>query len=442
MTRKVLRRVANLLVPLSTAIVLATSLSFLLSGCGPRTIGFGVLLWSQDESLVRSGSVVPVISESELNDVYQFAAGEEIGEVEIERWRLQFFETIEAAEAYARESAVYATMYANSTRNALPMRSERSLDQENIVYRLRLDETIKVIGRDSEQTNLSGLVSYWFLALTEGGVRAYVFGYELSLFDPFDSSVAEQQRGATDPLVELLLTNTWRPIYFVDMIRSGAIDLTLFRPEYGLFPRPDENALELVMPYHTTEFRYDRIADVGPRKYLAEGTSLQLTFRINDELSLQYLLDGRQYSLAMQRVSGDIAEIVEAEIERRSEIYDTLVDSGPVYSSGNYGTIQFLDDQRFKWALYDRLEGAVIPTGAGPTGRVDLGLFLSEELSEEYDGGLSLLFDAIEEPVSFVYIRSIDGIRLVYVSQTDIDEQLVTRVGTNALTIFFSSSGG
>ncbi len=427
-------------------IIVILAVTVTLTGCG-RRLGYGVLLWSEDEDQIASGSVVSVVSESDLQDTYLIrldASRSEAGAVEttVARWRVRFFETEEEASGAADAYKELATVYARSERNALPMRSAPELKAGNIMYRLRDGEVVKLIGREDEQTDLSGLVSYWYLALTETGIEAYVFGYELSLFDPLDPDAEFAESGAVDPLLELLLDNVWRPIYFVDMIVNGAYDLGLFREEYGLFPNPEERSLELVMPYHSTTFNYDAVVDVGPRKYLAEGTSLQLTFNRGDELSLQYLLDGRQYILAMQRVTGEIQDYVDAELERRSDTYQRLLDRGPAFSSGNYGRITLLEDQRFIWSGYERLVPAAIPNGLGTGGRVILDLYLGPQLTDQYDGAVSFKFDGHPDPVSFAYALVPDGIRMIYVPRNDIHDFIVMGSGVSSITLFFSTTGG
>lgn len=421
-------------------------LALALTGCETRSIGSGVLLWSPDESTIQSGSVVTVRSESEISDAYTISSQALEGPMEIESWRLDLYEEEESARAAAAEYANAldgnTTLYARALRNALPIRDEPQAGATNTVYRLREGEEFKLVGRQPEETNQGGLVSYWYEALTKTGDRGWVFGYTLEVFDPTDPSVVVESSGAADPLVELLLGNVWRPIYFVDMVSNGGIDLDLFRPEYGLFPDPENNQLELVLPSHATIFEYEEITRVGSRRYLAEGTSLQLTFQRNDELSLQYTLDDRQYTLAMQRIPGEVAEYVDAEIERRDRVYQELVDRGPGFQSDNYGELVFLEGQRFTWTGYDRLVPEAIPSGAGQSGTVDLGLFLSARLMGEFDGALSFHFDGADEPSSFLYAFRDNAIRLVWVPRENIDERLVQRQTTSPLVIFMSSTGG
>jgi hypothetical protein len=333
------------------------------------------------------------------------------------------------------------TLYARAGRNALPIRSVPVTTGTNTVYRLRDGEVVKLIGRQEEETNLSGLVSYWYEALTQSGERGWVFGYTLEVFDPTDESIVIEAASGQDPLRELLLQNIWRPIWYVDMIANNTIDLEVFTPQYGLFPDPERNQIELVLPWHTTIFDYEEILSVGPRRYFAEGTSLQMTFQRNDELSIQYSLDGEEHIQSFQRIDGEIAEYIDEELARREETYQSLLDEGPTFSSDNYGTIELLPGQRFRWLGYDRLVPAAVPASAGATGSVDLGLFLAADLLQQYDGALSFRFDGVARPVQFVYSVRDDGIRFVYVPPVGVDERLVTQPDA-ALTIFMSSVGG
>lgn len=437
-----MRPTVSLRALLNTAVFIATLVATLaLTGCS-RPLGYGVLLWSEDEAAVRSGTVVSVLSESDLQDTYELRVDSAGEEFTIPRWRVRFFETLEAAEAESEEYSEVATVYARATRNALPMRRKPDNKSDNIIYRLREGEEIKIIGRDEETTNLSGLVSYWYRALTSTGVSAYVFGYELDLFDPLDPSAEFAETGSADPYLQMLIGNVWRPIYFVDMISNGAYDFELFRPEYGLFPQPDDQLLELVLPYHTIEFEYERIENVGPRKYLAVGSNLQITFNRGDELSLQYVHNERQFILAMQRVEGEIQDYIDAELERREETLERLLERGPVFTSGNYGRITLLEDHTFIWSGYERLVPAAIPAGIGTQGTVDLGLYLGTELSDEYDGAIAFKFNGNPNPVSFAYTLVPDGMRMLYVPPGDIDDVVITGSGVSSITLFFSASGG
>jgi len=142
-----------------------------LSGC-TRRLGYGVLLWSPNEEEIASGSVVSVVSQSDIQDSYLVRLDTDASETSIARWRVRFFETEEEAFSRGAEYEELATVYARSGRNALPMRRAPELKNDNIVYRLREGEVVKLIGREDEQSDLSGLVSYWALRRTYTGMNS------------------------------------------------------------------------------------------------------------------------------------------------------------------------------------------------------------------------------------------------------------------------------
>jgi len=420
-------------------------LSLLVLSCAADVAGYGVLLASPEEDQIESGSVVTIIAESEVTRSYVITADELEENLQLPQWRVAAFDTRDDAERYRDEyQAMFdgnTTLYARAGRNALPIRSMPTTAGTNTVYRLRDGEVVKLISREDEKTDLSGLVSYWYEALTQTGERGWVFGYTLEVFDPTDESIVMSAPSGQDPLRELLLQNIWRPIWYTDMIANSTIDLAVFTPQYGLFPDPERNQIELVLPWHTTLFEYEQILSVGPRRYFAEGTTLQMSFQRNDELSVQYSLDGQEYIQSFQRIDGEVSDYVEQERTRRAEIYENLLAAGPVFLSDNYGTLELLPGQRFRWTDYNRLVPSVVPSAAGSTGSINLGLFLASDLLQRYDGALSFRFDGVSPAVHFVYSIRDNGVRLVYVPPQAVDDRLVSEPGST-LTVFMSSTGG
>ena len=120
------QRTPSAIVKLSRAGLLCTL--FVLLGCGTQEIGTGVVLWSPDESVVESGSLVTILSQSDISDTYQVRIDSLDEPLEIERWRVELFIERDAAQARAAEYAASldgnTQLYARATRNALPMRSD------------------------------------------------------------------------------------------------------------------------------------------------------------------------------------------------------------------------------------------------------------------------------------------------------------------------------
>ncbi len=422
---------------------LAAVVLMLFAGCRPANIGYGVLLWSTDESVITSGSVVTIRSEAQIANTYIIESDALAEPLVYPMWRVERFAELPAAEQFAarynQNLGGNPALLARSVRAALPMRTSPASLATNTLYRLREGEIIKLIGRQDELTDIQGLVAYWWEALTETGERGWVFGYTLSLFDPTDPTVVIDSAAGGDPLLDLLLQNVWRPIWFVEMIRNRSIDLDVFDERYGLFPRPEDRQFELALPWHATVFEYDRVVSGGARRYVAEGTSLRFTFQRNDELSVQYTHDGRQFSQAFQRIDGEVADYIAAELGRRQARFDRFADRGPVFVSDNYGRLSFADDQRFTWTGYDRLVPRIVASGAASRGRLDLGLSVARQIAADFDGAIGFRFDGTQQSATFLYAFETGGVRLVHIPAANIEERVVMRTDGSVLTIFMSA---
>ncbi|HUX51145.1 MAG TPA: hypothetical protein VMW73_10130, partial [Spirochaetia bacterium] len=46
----------------------AIALSMLLASCGSRAIGFGVVIWSDNEQVLATGSIVPILDQSTISN--------------------------------------------------------------------------------------------------------------------------------------------------------------------------------------------------------------------------------------------------------------------------------------------------------------------------------------------------------------------------------------
>lgn len=408
------------------------------TSCSPEYIGYGVVLWSPDESVVTSGAMIPVVSESDMADTYTLEIDET--NVEVARFRVRVFEeesqAIDAAAAYAP----VAPLYGEALLNALPMRSEKTTETDNRVYRLGKGEIVKIVGRDEEPTDIHGLVGRWYEAITAGGTRGYVFGHSLRVFNPLtDEQVA--QAAPADPYIERLLGNIWRPASFGEMVNTGRYDLRLFSPRYGLFPNKDEKRLDVVMPSYSATFEYTEITEVGARRYLAAGTSLQLTFTAGGSLSIQFIIDDQQYSLALQTFESELDQYIEAELERRDQIYEQFYELGPTLTSSSYGTITFAPNGAFTWESFDALVPAAIPASAQPSGRLMLNHHLSEEIEASYDGVLTFAFNGVstDDAPHFLYTVGDDGLRLVFAPPATIEDTIIQRRTSAPIVAFFAA---
>jgi hypothetical protein len=421
------------------AIVVVLGLS--VSACSSRPAGYGVVVWPGQEATVESGSFVELTERPESDEALQLRLPQEDRSLRLAAWRVRTFEDRDEAQNYAERFAQYAQAYGRAERRALPVREEPSnSDQTRIVYRLRDNERVKILDRSDTVADVGGLQDYWYKVLTEGGVDGWVFGYYLEVESDGSTEGGTAGTGQQDEALQVFFENTWRPIYFAEMQETGNIDLERFRSEYGLFPNEADRELLLRLPDHEKTFTYERIVSGGRSRYTFDGTSFQLVVRSDEEISIQYTVNGEGFNIAMQTIDADIAELREEERDERDARYAALRDRGPLLESNAYGTITLEANRRFGWNGYDRLVPSIIPPEAGESGRVRFDLFITEELREQYQGVISFHFgrQTGDEAIHFLYAFRSGGVRFVHVPAQNVDEKLVREEPLSPFVLFFS----
>ena len=271
-----MRRVLFIIVVLSVSLI----------SCGPRVIGHGVLLWSRDDLAEGNGGIVPIVRESEIQDSYWISRDREL--VEVPRWRIRFFEEIEAAEAYAREYRGLVHTYAYALRRGLPVRDKPN-QEARIVYKLDENQVVKVVARSAEPGQVGVYTNYWYTVLTDDGYLGHCFGEFLTVLvtesDPYAEARLLQSQ---DETLERILGNVWRPAFFQDMLQDGRLNLVDFRENVGLFAEPGANRIEIRRPRTTYTFEYEAVEKVGPSSYQFKGTDLRIEMLFPGRLVVYY----------------------------------------------------------------------------------------------------------------------------------------------------------
>ncbi|NBB91095.1 MAG: SH3 domain-containing protein [Spirochaetes bacterium] len=425
---------------LSVYIVLSVFVS-ILGACGGGSQGSGVVLWPPDESTLEHGMVVTITDSSDVEGTYTVSTGDDGERETVAQWRVEVFGSEERARESAAELEEYAGTFATAERQALPVREEADRTS-NIVYRLREGERAKVISRSDQPSDEAGFVDYWYQVLTQDGSRGWAFGYYLSGIEGSDGG-SEESGTIDDPLLSRFLSTTWRPVYFARMLDSGRIDLERFRPDYGLFPEPEENRIRLNLEDQSATFEYGGWSRGRSREFVARGTQFSVIVRSENSISIQYTVGDGGYNIAMQSIEQDVAEVRREEQERREERYASLRSRGSRLVSNAYGSVLLRDEGAFEWSRYSRLVPSVIPASAGESGRIRFDHFLSESLSEGYEGALSFRFAGAEnQPVVFLYQFVSGGLRLAHAPAENIRDKTVLRESLSPVIIFFSFEEG
>ena len=156
---------------------------------------------------------------------------------------------------------------------------------------------------------------------------------------------------------------------------------------------------------------YDGYTKTDEYEYSLNGISLKIIYRRASYIVLRYTdSSGKPQDLNFITLSESVADIVNAEKERRSQAYMQIYTHGPIYSSSNYGKLEFKEDGSFRWTGFKLLVPSVIDAGTKSTGSAQVKYSLTKELAASYDGVLTMKFDGMSREVNFLY--KLDGTAL------------------------------
>ncbi len=452
--------------------------SLALCSCGPRAIGYGVVLWGETSGPAATGAVVSIIKQSQLNNMYFYVAPGEKTPREIPMGRVRFFNRRSDAAKFVGSYTGYLSTWAVSRKQdppPLPVREEPKAEAKP-VYKLKPGQLIKVVGRTETKETIKPYTNYWYEVVTEDGFGGWCFGHYLSVFTAWeDPAIMARKIMSQDEVLDRILGSTWRPIWFKDMQAMGTIDLTRFREEIGLFPEPSENIFRLVLPRYSLDFRYERLERVGTGNYECKGTDLRISVLDDERIQINYKYKNQEVGGVYVVFEKDVAELVAAEQKRRQEIFDSFMAKGGTLASSAYGRIRLEPGMRFSWQGYERLVPAVIARGAGAEGSVDFPYHLAKGLQGAYDGVITFAFDALSgqpasaeagslesastpragtpgargapdvhgldaspREASFLYKTAPGGLRFTSLTPDSFQDLHVNRVGISPVIIFFS----
>jgi hypothetical protein len=412
----------------------------LVFACGGRPQGHGVLLWSPQEDLVETGSMVPVYEESTINNTYTIGIPDSKERMEIDAWRLRYFRKKREASEYASTYQKYKNQIAIVAKDGLPIRKEPSSDSPR-VYKLREKQKIKILDRQESLSNEGGIEDYWYRVLTGDGAQGFCFGYSLRITRIGADETVLQEEPELDATAKQVLSTVWRPEYYKGMINDGRIDLSRFTAYYGLFPDLEEKTIELVNEEHSLEFDYSEIVEIDSNRLLFEDTSLRIRIINRSKIEVEYETGQESYSEVFVTLDKDVREVIEEERVRRENLYSILTEGGQTLSSSAYGSIELNKDKTFSWYRYQTLVPDIIPPEAETRGKISFNLFLSEELQKKYEGAVSFSFDGTpkDHSIAFLFTQESGGIRFVYVPKDDIEDGVIKKENPFPIVIFFTA---
>jgi len=434
------------------ALSLLTLLS--LSACN-RTLGYGVLFWSQEYPPIPSGTVLKVYIRSNINRVWvvgipkEFRSSEDsIDKFEVPLSHLELVGSRKKALARAEDFAAHALVYAETLQDGLPIR-ESPDNGSRRVYRLRGGEIVKVIRSVEGQLVIGGtgdpLPGEWLRVLTANGTFGYCFSYRLNLFEHSGGTltIAENQ-AHDDPDLDSIFARTWLHESYGAMIETQRINLDALIQRWHFDPGQESGTARIRTQDIDRTFSYRQIQAMGNRSWRFDGSSLQMSLRTDTSLAVQFNDDsGILRTLTFVTLPSRLDDIIQQETIRQEALFLTIYEHGPVFSSTSSGTITFLDNGRFTWDGNALLVPQIIPASALGRGSVNMRLFQSNAMGALYAGAFTLNFDGVggrHYPVNFMYTLDVQGFRLEYVPETSIDNLTVVRRSSSPQILYFYRS--
>ena len=408
--------------------------------------GYGLLLWSVDNPKIPSGTVLTVYIKSNIDNVWVVGVPGSKQKIELPLWKLEMVGSKGKATERAKKFAEFATQYAETMTDGLPIREEPDNGARR-VYRLRQGQIVKVLAKAKGAPAMAGeapLPGDWLKVLTDDGSSGYCFSYRLRLFDQADGAIASstaKKQDETDPKLDRLLSHAWRPESYKDMIDSRRVDLDKFSVNYGFFPGQDSGVAKLVVPGLDLEQSYSAIKKIRDGVWRFEGSSFQATLRNDSVLAVQYAdAGGAQRTLVFVALPVDAKDIVAQEQDRRDALYQAILKRGPAFRSENYGALAFAPDGTFTWNGYEILTPSAVPANSGNGGTAEMRLFLDASLSSLYDGAFSLRFAGLQpgKTVNFLYVLEPNGLRLEFLPSSSLDGTTVKRRAASPIVISFA----
>jgi hypothetical protein len=424
---------------------LAALCGLLLTACGARAVGYGVVLWGEKIGSPQTGAVVAIVQQPTIGSSLLIAVPGERKPREYPTGRIRIFrrkpEAVTFAATYTPNRGSWAIVMKEDT-PPLPVRDAPTQDGK-VVYKLQYRQLVKVVSRSTEKVSVKPYADYWYEVATEDGFEGWVFGHFLKSFTSEADPAGDAQRILSqDEMLARIMGTTWRPSWFLDMAAKGAIDLTMFREDVGLFPSPADRLMKLVLPLSTFEFRYTGDPQkAGSASYTFPGTDLRIDVLGDERINVSYRYKDQPKTDPYVVVKDDVAQIVAAEQQRRTDLYDGLLKKGASLASSAYGTIRLQPGMRFSWDGFSKLVPSLIGAEAKGRGSLDFTLHVRKELVPEYDGAITFVFDEYPKSgLNFLYKSTAEGLRFTSLAKDSVQDLFVTHPNPAAVVIFFTQS--
>jgi len=447
-------------------------------------------LWAPEGSGLSEGTVIPVHFKSNISQTWIVDTPGTEEKQEIPLWSLSVHKRKSQASAYAERFEPYAAQFALSLRDGLLFR-EKPENLARQVYRLRLDETVKLLRKVAGalvETGGQPLPGDWYLAMASDGTTGFIFSNQLAIWNIFTDTRPTVAANAPAPDARMMdiFDKTWRPEYFITMQDSGRVDLNRYQLRFGIFTDPARRQLRVELPWFSRAYNYTSIDRQDDGSFLLQPSGARIHFSMAGDLIFtpadseitasvrrqfqthttvpgtiapaddsgsatttsanvgstvttpaDTIVSQEPINFVFKQQTADPRSVIAGEERRRLNVLGMLVSAGEYFESLYSGILVITSTGRFTWMSYETLVPAIIPEGLGDTGEISADLFLSQELAGSWQGAFTLRFEANRRSaVSFVYRADQNSLTIVPVAADAIRLSTVVAVNPEQ-AIFF-----
>jgi hypothetical protein len=128
-------------------------------------------------------------------------------------------------------------------------------------------------------------------------------------------------------------------------------------------------------------------------------------------------------------------------------LYNVIYNQGPVFTSNNYGTLNFRENKTFSWKGFDLLVPQFIPETTGGDGTISMDLFLDTSLEDRYNGAFTMHFGKNGSGGEAAILRCMyaldnQGFRIEIAPESTVEDMTVVRRAPSPMVLYFYTNAG
>jgi predicted outer membrane repeat protein len=298
----------------------------------------------------------------------------------------------------------------------------------------------------------------WYKVLTEDGTTGYCFSYRLKLFEHSGGTLAAsapdvyESASEPDPDLDMVLSKKWSPESYAAMIDYRRVNLDDLSHRWRFDPGQETGTARIFVSGLDQSFSYTAIRSDGLRAWRFEGTNLLMQLRTDKILAVQFTesQSGSMKTLLFVSLPTPVDDLIIQESARRDRLYNAIYNQGPVFTSNNYGTLNFSENKIFSWKGFDLLVPQFIPETAEGNGLVSMDLFLDSAFEDRYSGAFTMHFaiNSAEEGggainggeaaiLRCMYALDNQGFRIEIAPESTIEDMTVVRRAPSPMVLYF-----